>query len=99
MFFVPVMIVNLIYAFATRPNAIEVNKSRGEAIMRKCLELGVPQKAYYQITWNLMDAAKQRAMEMGEPGGGYAEESWKVRLAYAIAEIYFNSQEHEPHDR
>lgn len=92
-FFVPVMIVNFIYAFAIRPNAIEINKSRGEAIMSKCLELGVPLKDYYQITWNLMDIAKQKALEMGEPDGEYSDESWNTRLAYAIAEIYFELQD------
>ena len=91
---VPVIIVNAIYAYIHKPNFIERNASRGEAIRNICLEMGVSSVDYNRIVINRnrMDFAKQIALKMGEPGGKYPDESWNTRLAYAIIEIHNESQ-------
>lgn len=89
---IPVVIVNAIYAYIHKPNFIEKNKKRGEAIKPICLEMGVPSDEYNRIVLNRIDFAKQMALKMGEPDSKHSDESWNTRLALAIVEIYNESQ-------
>ena len=69
----------------------EHNKQNTTEILDLCGELGVPEKAFYQIVVNQMDRAKDIALKLSQPGEPHHASPLNTRLAIAIARIYHSN--------